>query len=290
MNGVVSTIRPAPRGGELGELLRGWRSARGRSQLDVSLDANMSQRHLSFVESGRSTPGRDKLLAIADALDIPLRERNALLLAAGYAPLYRDGSWDEPQMAGITAAAARLLRQQEPYPAVLMDRHWNVLSANAAAPRFFGLFIDMAERAGPRNILHLMFDPAGMRPFIRNWGVVAASLLGRVRREAVGGVLDPRSRELIEALLAYPGAPVGRAPLPSTTDLPMVPLSFERNGAVLSYFSMVCTVGTPTAVAAQELRVECMFPADQATEDQHLALMAPGTGHPWPEADEAPHP
>jgi transcriptional regulator with XRE-family HTH domain len=107
------------------------------------------------VESGRSTPSRATLLAIADALDVPFRDRNPLLLAAGYAPAYRDDSWDAPQMAAITAAAARLLQQQEPYSAVLMDRHWNVLSTNAAAPRFFGLFVDLAARAGPRNILHL---------------------------------------------------------------------------------------------------------------------------------------
>lgn len=267
-----------PRGGELGALLRGWRSARGKSQLDVSLEASISQRHVSFIESGRSVPGREKLLDIAEMLDVPLRERNALLLAAGYAPVYREGRWDEPQMRSITAAAARMLKQQEPYPAVLMDRYWNVLSANDAAPRFFGLFTDMAGRAGPRNILHLMFDPAGMRPFVRDWSTVASSLLGRVRREAVGGVADPRTRELIEALLAYPGAPAGRNPPHSVTDLPMIPLSFEKDGAVLNYFSMVCTVGTPTAVAAQELRVECMFPADQATEGRHLALMAPWHG------------
>lgn len=282
MNGAASRTqatrrsgseRDGRRGGELGALLRDWRSARGRSQLDVSLDANMSQRHFSFIESGRSTPGREKLIDIADALDIPLRERNALLVAAGYAPVYRDGGWDEPQMAGITAAAARLLRQQEPYPAMLMDRHWNVLSANAAALRFFGLFIDMAGRTGPRNILHLMFDPAGMRPFIHNWDMVASSLLGRVRREAVGGVLDPRTRELIDALQAYPGTPARRETPQSASDLPMVPLSFERDGTLLSYFSMVCTVGTPTGVAAQELRVECMFPADGATECRHLEIM-----------------
>jgi transcriptional regulator with XRE-family HTH domain len=259
--------------GELGALLRGWRSVRGKSQLALALAANMSQRHLSFIESGRSAPGREKLMDIADALDIPLRERNALLLAAGYAPSYQEVGWDEPQMKSVTAAVERMLRQQEPYPAVLMDRWWNVLSANASAPRFFSLFVDMAARTGPRNIMHLMFDPEGMRPFIHDWDGVSASLLKRVQREAVGGVVDVPTRELVEALLAYPGAPARRRPLAAPEDLPVIPLSFKKNGAVLNYFSMVSTVGTPTMVSAQELRVECMFPADEATEAQHLALM-----------------
>ena len=184
------------RGGELGALLRFWRAERGRSQLDVSLDAGLSQRHLSFIESGRSAPGRDKLLAVADALDVPLQERNTLLLAAGYAPAYGDPAWDAPQMAGVTAAVARLLRQQEPYPAVLMDRYWNVLAANEATAAFFGAFIDLAARAGPRNIMHLMFDPAGMRPFIPDWEAAAPMLLSRGcvgRRSAAWSIDAPRS-------------------------------------------------------------------------------------------------
>jgi transcriptional regulator with XRE-family HTH domain len=233
----------------------------------------MSQRHLSFIESGRSAPGREKLMDIAEALDIPLRERNALMLAAGYAPIYQEAAWDDPQMKSITVAVERMLRQQEPYPAVLMDRWWNVLSANTSAPQFLSLFVDMAARTGPRNILHLMFDPDGMRPFIHDWDRVSTSLLERVQREAVGGVVDFRTRQLVEALLVYPGVPVQLKPVAATDDLPVIPLSFKKNGAVLNYFSMVSTVGTPTMVSAQELRVECMFPADEATEALHLALM-----------------
>ena len=260
----------------LGTLLRGWRSARGKSQLDLALEADVSQRHLSFIESGRAAPGRDKLMDIAEALDIPLRERNELLLAAGYAPLYPDEGWDAPQMKCVIAAVERMLKQQEPYPAVLMDRYWNVLTANSAAPCFFGRFIDMAARTKPRNILHLMFDPAGMRPFIRDWERVSQSLLARVRREAVGRVIDARTQELLHTLLRYPGPPPGRGHRPAGEDLPMIPLSFERDGAVLNYFSMISTVGAPTTIAAQELRVESMFPADDATESAHLTLMQGG--------------
>jgi transcriptional regulator with XRE-family HTH domain len=257
---------------QLGELLRDWRAQRGKSQLDTALAADMSQRHLSFIESGRSVPGRDKLLAVAEALDVPLRERNALLLAAGYAPLYPEQSWDAPQMRSITAAVERMLKQQEPYPAVLLDRHWNVLAVNDAAPRFFGRFVDLSQWPKPRNLLHLTFDPTGLRPFIHDWDQVARSLLERVRREAVGRVLDRAGLQLIETLLAYPGAPAAASKLDGA-DLPMIPIGFIKGREVLRYFSMVSTVGAPRAIAAQELRVECLFPADEGTERAHLALM-----------------
>lgn len=255
--------------GQLGRLLRDWRARRGWSQLDTALAADMSQRHLSFIESGRSTPGRDKLLAIAEALDVPLRERNALLLAAGYAPLYPEQPWDAPQMRAIIAAVERMLRQQEPYPAVLLDRHWNVLATNDAAPRFFERFVDLSAWSRPRNLLRLMFDPDGLRPFIHDWERAARSLLERLRREAVGRVLDQAGRELLEELMAYPGVPAAAASRPDASDLPMIPISFVRDDEILRYFSMVATVGAPTAIAAQELRVECLFPADETTERRH---------------------
>jgi transcriptional regulator with XRE-family HTH domain len=267
--------RPKP---DLRELLRHWRAVRGRSQQEVGLEAGVSQRHLSFIESGRATPSRVTLLAVAEALDVPLGERNQLLLAAGYAPLYSEATWNETEMRSIMAAVGRMLSQQEPYPAVLMDRHWNVLAANDASPRFFGKFIDLhalQARTGRRNLLHLMFDPAGMRPFIHDWEKVSRSLLQRVRREAVGHVLDVATQELLDALHAYPGVP--REPAAqmdgAAADLPMIPLSFVRDGVVLRYFSMVTTVGTPRTIAAQELRVECLFPADELTDANHLAFM-----------------
>ncbi|MGD1065755.1 MAG: helix-turn-helix transcriptional regulator [Vulcanimicrobiaceae bacterium] len=265
-------------GGEVRALLRQWRSARGKSQLNVALEAGISQRHLSFIESGRSTPSRDMLIAIAETLEMPLRERNALLLAAGYAPVYAETGWDDAVMRSITSAVDRMLRAQEPYPAVLMDRYWNVIAANAASPRFFGHFIDMHAGTEPRNLLHLMFDPAGMRPFIHDWETASRSLIRRVHREAVGHVIDDRTRELLDALHAYPGVarePEVTAPQDAAVDLPMIPLSFVRDGIVLNYFSMVTTVGTPQTTAAEELRVECLFPADDLTEKQHLSLMQP---------------
>lgn len=259
---------------DLGTLLRYWRDVRGKSQLDLALDADISQRHLSFVESGRSVPSRPLLMAVAEALNVPLRDRNALLLAAGYAPLYLEGVWDALEMQSVTNALNRILRQQEPFPAIVMDRYWNVLMTNDAAPRFFSSFVDRAARNSPRNVLHLLFDPNGMRPFVANWEDAAKSLIQRVHREAVGRVVNDQTKALLAALLAYPDVKTDwNRPESLPAVLPFVPLSFVKNGSVLSYFSMVTSVGTPQTVAAQELRIECMFPADEATEIRHLKMM-----------------
>jgi transcriptional regulator with XRE-family HTH domain len=258
---------------ELGALLRHWRDIRGRSQLDLSLDTGVSQRHISFIESGRSVPGRQTLLDIAQALDIPLRDRNTLLLAAGYAPIYSEGAWNAPEMQSVTKALGRILRQHEPFPAVVMDRYWNVLMANEAAPRFFNCFTDMAARQGPRNLLHLMFDPKGMRPFVANWEAVAKSLFQRVYRESVGRVIDERTKELLAALLAYPDVKAEWKNPMVLSAMPVIPIGFVKDDKVLSYFSMVTTVGTPQTIAAQEMRIECMFPADEATEVNHVTMI-----------------
>jgi transcriptional regulator with XRE-family HTH domain len=251
-----------PMSSPVGVLLRQWRAARGRSQLGLSLDMGVSQRHLSFVESGRSTPSRALLLGVANALDVPLRDRNALLLAAGFAPMYADAAWDAAEMRVVHRALERMLKQHEPYPALVLDRHWNVVMTNEAAPRFFGQFIDLASFPRPRNLLRLMFDPKGLRPFVAHWDAVAASLFQRVRREAVGGVLDDVMRSLVDELLAFPGVSPDWRTADSPGTSPVVPLSFVKEGHASSWFSMVSTVGTPQTVAAQELRVECMFPVD----------------------------
>jgi transcriptional regulator with XRE-family HTH domain len=258
---------------ELGVLLRHWRDLRGRSQFDLSLDTGVSQRHISFIESGRSAPSRQTLLDIAQALDIPLRDRNTVLLAAGFAPIYSDGAWNAPEMQSVTGALGRVLRQHEPFPAMVMDRYWDVLMTNQSAPRFFNCFIDMAARKSPRNMLHLMFDPQGMRPFIANWEEVAKSLFERVYRESVGRLIDERTRQLLAALLAYPDVKTGWTIPKAPSAMPVIPIGFIRDDKILNYFSMVTTVGTPQTIAAQELRIECMFPADEATEAHHIKMM-----------------
>ncbi|REE22222.1 Xre family transcriptional regulator [Paraburkholderia sp. BL27I4N3] len=276
----ANPVKKAPPN-DLGVLLRHWRDVRGISQLDLSFNAGISQRHISFIESGRSVPSRQMLMDIAQALDIPLRERNTLLLAAGYAPMYADAAWNAQEMHSVTNALGLMLRQHEPFPALVMDRYWNVLMTNDAAPRFFNCFIDMAARKGPRNMLHLVFDPEGMRPFVADWQTVADSLIQRVYRESVGRVIDDRTRELLDALRAYPDAEKNREPghpesaaeTASAAAMPVIPIGFVKNGHVMKYFSMVATVGTPQTIAAQELRLECMFPADDETEARHREML-----------------
>jgi transcriptional regulator with XRE-family HTH domain len=277
MKATASDLTAVPN--PAGVLLRQWRDVRGKTQMDLSFDAGVSQKHISFVESGRSTPSRQMLLDLAQALDVPLRERNELLMAAGYAPLYSDHALDAPVMDSISKALQRMLRQHEPFPAIIMDRHWNVLMTNDAAPRLFNCFIDMTARPSPRNLLHLIFDPAGMRPFVANWPETARGLLARVYREALGHVIDERTKALLGELSRYPGVkPEWRAPS-SGYAMPMIPLTLVKNGVVLNYFSMITTVGTPQTVTSEELRLECMFPADDLTETEHnrfiLANSAP---------------
>jgi hypothetical protein len=190
--------------------------------------------------------------------------------------MYSESPLNAQEMQSITRALERMLRQHEPFPAVVMDRYWNVLMSNEATPRFFNNFIDMTARKGPRNLLHLMFDPKGMRPFLADWENVAQNLIQRVYRESIARVVDDKTKELLAALLAYPGAkPAWKIPKVQSIapHAPVIPLSFIEGDNVLHYFSMVTTVGTPQTVAAQELRVECLFPADNATESRHLAMM-----------------
>jgi transcriptional regulator with XRE-family HTH domain len=267
MSAVPSGSKPVS--SPAGVLLRQWRDIRGKTQLDLSFDAGVTQKHISFIESGRSAPSRQMLLDLAQALDVPLRERNELLMAAGYAPSYSEPALDTPVMNSINKALARMLRQHEPFPAIVMDRYWNVLMTNDAAPQLFNCFVDLAGRPAPRNLLHLMFDPQGVRPFVANWAQTARGLLARVHREALGRVIDEKTRTLLAELSQYPGVKAEwRAPSPGD-DMPMIPVTFVKDGMRLSYFSMITTVGTPQTVTAEELRLECMFPADDATEAGH---------------------
>jgi transcriptional regulator with XRE-family HTH domain len=254
----------APRRVGFGLLLKEWRRVRRKSQLAVALEAGISPRHLSFVESGRSAPSRDMVATLADTLDVPLRERNALLGAAGYAPVHTEGALDSPELLPVHRALARLLEHQDPYPAVVLDRQWNLVQTNRSAPRLFSLFIDLAKLPEPRNLLRTMFDPAALRPWIGNWDAVAGTLVQRVFREAVAGVPDPRVVRLLEELRAYPGAP---PPSPEADRaLPFHPVEFRKGDLALSFFSMVTTVGAPLDITAQELRIESFFPADDHTE------------------------
>ena len=258
----------------LGELLREWRAVRGRSQLELSTDTGISQRQISFIESGRSVPGRATLISISTALQIPLRDRNDLFLSAGYAPAYSVADWSSEDMTAIRQALQRMLTQHEPYPAFVMDRHWNVLFTNTAAPRFFSNFVNLDARPARRNLLRLLLDPQGLRPFIANCSELVAALIERVLRESVGQVLTPESRAILNDLRAHSKDAPQRPSPRAGSMLPMIPIDLFKDGQTMSYFSLLTTVGAPQTVAAQELRVECMFPSDESTESLHHRVMA----------------
>ena len=228
------------------------------------MDTGVSQKHVSFVETGRSIPSRQMVIDLSDALAVPLRDRDDILLAAGYAPAFhpRDASALSPE---LDRALQRMLRQQEPYPALILDRYWNVVETNEAAPKFFGKFVDLRSRPLPRNLLHLVFDPNGLRPFLIDFAEAARALLWRVRREAIGGVLDNEVRRLLTDLAAY--GPVPNDPMAEeNAGTTVVPLKFHGGKKVISMFSLVTTVGAPLTIAAEEIRLECMFASDAASE------------------------
>jgi transcriptional regulator with XRE-family HTH domain len=258
----VATAASAP----VGDLLRHWRRVRSLSQLALAGEVGTTQRHVSFVESGRSQPSRQMVVRLARALDVPIRERNQLLLAAGYAPLYREAGLADEQAAHVRAALEQMLAKHEPYPAVVMDRHWNVVSTNVAAGAFFTWLLGDHDAGDPPNVLRLMFDPGLVRPHVTNWDAVAEALVMRVHREAVGGVPDRVTAALLDEVLAYPDVPrEWHAPDFHTPLVPVVPVAVAKNGLALSYFSAITTLGTPQDAALQELRIESFFPVDDAT-------------------------
>lgn len=249
----------------IGPLLLQWRQLRNKSQLTLANDADVSPRHLCFVETGRARPSREMVLTLAKALEVPLREQNALLLAAGFAPLYRETTLDAPELAAARTALDTILRHHEPLPAVVLNRHWDILETNTAAARFFALLLGSKPPARS-NVIRAIFDPGGLRPFIKNWELVAETLIQRVHREAIGGVPDAETRRLLEQALAFPGVPRHFRIAELETPLsPIVPITFVKGDLTFEYFSMVTTLGTPQDVTLQELRIECFFPMDEAT-------------------------
>lgn len=236
------------------------------SQLALATEAEVTPRHICFLETGRARPSREMILRLAETLDIPLRERNSLLLAAGFAPVYREVALDDPEIAPVQSALEAILRQQEPYPAVVMNRHWDILQTNAAAERFFGSLLGDAATMAPANVIRLIFSPDGLRPHIENWPEAAEALIRRVHREAIGGIVDEETTDLLREVLAYPGVPARwRVFDLATPATPVIPVIFRMDDRIFRYFSTVTTLGTPQDVTLQEIRIECFFPADQET-------------------------
>ena len=250
----------------VGVMLQQWRKSRRLSQLALAAEATVSLRHLCFIETGRAQPSRTMVIRLAEALDVPLSERNTLLLAAGFAPIYRESVLDGPELAAVRGALDAILHQQLPYPAVVLDRDWNIRQTNDAATVFFGrMTAGQPGPPGPPNVLRLMLHPDGIRRYVTNWPEVAEALIRRVRREAVGGATDEYARRLLAEVLAYPDVPQPLAVPDEKPLLPIVPVHFARDGLEFVYFSTVTTLGTAQDVTLQELRIECFHPADEAT-------------------------
>jgi len=252
----------------VGDLLKAWRGKRRMSQFDLSLVADVSTRHLSYVETGRSKPSRAFLMHVAEHLDVPLRARNDLLVAAGYAPIYRATALDAPALGQVRRALDFILRQQEPYPAIVLDRHWNILLANAATGRLVEALLEpdvVGELGG--NAMRLMFHPRGFRPHIVNWEPTAAALIQWLHRDVLSGFADPESRRLLEEMLGYPGVPARWRTLDlDVSTAPFLPIEFRKGDLALRYFTALTSLGTPHDITLQELRIESYFPADEATE------------------------
>jgi transcriptional regulator with XRE-family HTH domain len=250
----------------VGPLLRRWRDQRRLSQMELALEAEVSTRHLSFVETGRAKPSRDMVVKLAEHLDVPLRERNELLLAAGYAPAYPESSLqDAAGMAVVRDAVKRLLAAHEPYPAVAVDRRWELLDGNAGVPLITaGAAAHLLEP--PVNALRLSLHPEGMAPRISNLAEWRGHVLGRLRREAAA-TQDPQLRSLLAELEAYPGddeASAARHTRPGPGEI-VVPLRLRHAAGELSFMSTITTFGTPLDITVSELSIEAFFPADDHT-------------------------
>jgi len=246
----------------VGVLLRQWRERRRLTQLDLAVEAEISPRHLSFVETGRAQPSREMLLHLADELDIPLRERNALLIAGGFAPMYQERRLDEPPLAAARRAIDVVLAAQRPFPAFALDRHWNITASNGALPQLFDGVADELVQA-PMNALRVSLHPRGLAPRIANLAEWRAHLLSRLRRqiELTG---DPVLEALMTELAAYPSPRA--SPARSTgEEMVLVPLQIETSLGLLSFFSTTTIFGTPVDVTLAELAIEMFFPADAAT-------------------------
>jgi transcriptional regulator with XRE-family HTH domain len=248
----------------LGTLLRDWRRRRRLSQLDLALEAGVSARHLSFLETGRSKPSREMVLHLSEQLEVPLRDRNHLLLAAGFAPAFEERAIDAPEMAPVREALERVLTGHEPYPAVVVDRWWNLAAANRSIAMFTASVPDHLMQP-PVNVLRVSLHPEGMASRIVNYGEWRAHLLDRLQRQvALTG--DERLAALYEEVSAYPGETGEAHPGGEIA----VPLRYAHDGRELSFFSTIATFGTAVDITLAELSIEAFFPADQATTDYLL--------------------
>jgi transcriptional regulator with XRE-family HTH domain len=262
------TTSTAPR--TVGDLLREWRLRRHRSQLELALDAGISTRHLSYVETGRAQPSREMLIRLSNVLDVPLRGRNALLVAGGFAPMFRERPLDDPQLAAARDAVDTILKGHEPHPAIAIDRHWNLVATNRAVAPFL---VDVAPalHTPPVNVLRLSLHPDGLAPRIANLAEWRAHLLHRVAQQ-IDASGDAELATLLDELRSYPG-PTDEAAMPPGLGI-AVPLRLRSDAGVLSFYSTTTVFGTPVDITLQELALECFFPADETTATTMRSMLA----------------
>ena len=274
---VSQTIASQP--DMFGPMLRTWRRRRGASQLALALQSGVSQRHVSFLESGRARPSREMVVQLTTALDVPLRQRNTMLLAAGFAPVYRETSLGAPELTPVRQAIDRMLKQQEPYPAVVIDRLWNLLDANEAAIAFT-VFLNEGPPPPPPpgkqpNLLRSLLDPKGLRPKLANWEEVARYLVSTTYAEILADGGEPKALAFIEEVMAYPDVPASFRKLRfEERPAPVLTLDYIVGGKSLSVFTTIATLGTPQDVTMQEVRIECFFPADDRSDALFRSLAA----------------
>jgi transcriptional regulator with XRE-family HTH domain len=261
---VVDTLSKAA-SPTIGLLVRSWRAATGKSQQELALQARISSRHLSFIETGRSNPSREMVVTLADALEVPLRDRNAWLQAAGYAPLYRETPLDAPSMEEVRAAIGYLLDAFGDHPAFVVNSRFDVLMSNDAAKQLLAFFAPGWR--GPANFLEMLFAHDGLRDAIANWVEVVAHGVDRVRRELSRSRRDAADDALLQKVLAAEREVRAHGRLPAKMAGLVLPVTFRRGGVELELFSTITTLGTPLDITLQELRIETFFPATRAARE-----------------------
>jgi transcriptional regulator with XRE-family HTH domain len=262
-----------PRPNPVGDLLRGWRNRRAMSQADLAFEAGISIKHLSYVETGKAACSRDILLQLAGALDLSLRDRNALLEAGGFARQYGERDLSAPEVADAKRAIDLLLKRHEPFPAIVTDRQWNVLQANRAAVRLMTMLLGAERMQRPLNHMRMFLAPDELRPFVENWPKVAAALLVRARHEAMAAPLDLALQSTWRELMKLPDLPTPQLDEHETPG-PLCEVRLRKGDVAIGLIGAVLTLGTPQDVTLQELRVEMFMPADEASEAILIALAA----------------
>jgi transcriptional regulator with XRE-family HTH domain len=242
-----------------------WRRKRGLSQLQLAMNAACSQRHISFLELGRTKPSRDMVMRLSGALDLPLRQSNELLLAAGYAPAWAETNLDAARLAPIREALDHILAQQEPYPAVVVDRRWNLLQANKGAAAMVTFLVGPIEPGAAINLADALVGPDVLRPHLTNWSEVVRYFVRSVEVDAVADA-TPETAALLDRLLGYKDVRATFAQLPHAgSETPVLPMHFEKGDTKLRLFTTIATLGTPQDITLQELRIESFFPMDEET-------------------------